>query len=99
MKHYTLQELQTELKQLDERLEVVPNSNRPGLANVKLEGRDITPCPLEDIREDIDPTYFYTFPNGMQGRHKSYGEIIDSVKRILEMVKTEEGRDVFFAND
>jgi hypothetical protein len=76
---------------------VETNSNRPGLANVKLDGRDIIACPVDDIRDEIDPTYFYTFPNGMQGRHKSYGEIIDSVNRTLELIKTEEGHEIFFA--
>lgn len=73
------------------------NSNRPGLANVKLDGRDIIPCPENDIRDVSDPTYFYTFPNGMQGRHKSYEEVIAAVERTLELIKTGEGHEIFFA--
>ena len=89
--------LQEELQKMDPRITVETNSNRPGLANVKLDGRDIIACPTDDIRDESDPTYYYTFPNGMQGRHKSYGEIIDSVNRTLELIKTEEGHEIFFA--
>lgn len=97
MKTYTLTELEAELKELDPRIEIRPNTNRPGLANVMLGGRDIIPCPTEDIREEPDPTYFYTFPNGMQGRHKSRQEILDRVKHILEYIKTDEGKEIFFS--
>jgi hypothetical protein len=97
MKTYTLKEVETELQKLDPRFEVRLNSNRPGLANVLLDGRDVIALPAEEIREDVDPTYFYTFPNGMQGRHKSYNEVMERSKYILEYIKTEEGKDTFFA--
>lgn len=97
MKTYTLSEIEAELKQLDPRLEIRPNANRPGLANVLLEGRDITPMPMDEIREEPDPTYYYTFPNGMQGRHKSRNEIIGRVKYTLDLIKTEEGKEIFFS--
>lgn len=97
MKTYSLSEIETELKALDPRLEVRLNTNRPGLANVLLDGRDVSAMPAEEIREDIDPTYYYIFPNGMQGRHKSYTEIMASVRHILEYIKTEEGADTFFS--
>lgn len=85
------------MKALDPRLEIRDNANRLGLANVMLDGRDIIPCPTSDIREEPDPTYFYVFPNGMQGRHKSRTEILDRVKYTLDLIKTEEGKEVFFA--
>jgi hypothetical protein len=97
MKTYTLSELEAELKAIDPRLEVRVNANRPGLANVMLDGKDVIPCPAEEIREDVDPTYYYVFPNGMQGRHKSRQEILDRVHYILDYIKTEEGKEIFFA--
>lgn len=97
MKTYTLKEVEAELLKLDPRFEVRLNANRPGLANVMLGGRDVTALPAEDIREDVDPTYFYTFPNGMQGRHKSYTEVMERARHILEYIKTEEGKEIFFS--
>ena len=93
----TYLQLQEELQKRDPRITVELNNNRPGLANVKLDGRDIIPCPVDDIRDVSDPTYFYNFPNGMTGRHKSYEEIIGAVERTLELIKTEEGHEIFFA--
>lgn len=89
-------EFEKELKAIDERLAIVPNPNRVGLSNIKLSGRDICPVPSDIIYEQSDPNYTYIFPNGMVARHKSKEEALTQVHQVLEYIKTEEGKDVFF---
>ncbi len=91
-----IKEFEKELKKIDERLEIVSNPNRPGLANIKLGGRDVCPVPDGEIKEDPDPDYYYTFPNGMSARHKSRAEALSMVESTLEYIKTPEGKDIFF---
>lgn len=87
-----------ELKELDPRLTVDPNPNRPGLSNIKVEGKDICPIPSDEIKEETDPHYFYTFPNGMMAAHNSRQEALVKVQKILDYIKTQEGREVFFGS-
>jgi len=89
-------EFALELKSLDERLEVVPNENRIGLSNIKLDGRDICPIPSQEIKDEPDNNYRYEFPNGMSARHNSRQEALDKTKKVLEFIKTPEGREIFF---
>lgn len=89
-------EFEKELKKIDERLEIVPNPNRKGLANIKLDGKDVCPIPDGEIKEEADPDYYYTFPNGMSARHKSRPEALSMVQSTLEYIKTPEGNEVFF---
>ena len=86
-----------ELKEIDARLDIIENPNCPGLSNIKLEGRDICPVPSEDIREESDPNYSYSFPNGYIARHNSRQDALNKVHHTLEYIKTEEGREVFFS--
>lgn len=85
-----------ELKAIDSRLTIVANPNRKGLANIKLEGRDVCPIPSGEIFDKPDAGYRITFPNGWTGAHKSKEEALARVHSILEMVKTPEGADEFF---
>lgn len=92
-------EFEKELKALDPRLAIIPNPNRPGLSNVKLDGIDVCPVPSEEIKEEPDPGYRYMFPNGMTAPHKSRSEVLDRVKKMLEMIETPEGKDIFYGKD
>ena len=85
-----------ELKALDPRLDIIENPNCPGLSNIKLEGKDICPIPSEEIREESDANYSYTFPNGHMARHNSRADVLQKVNHILEYIKTEEGKEVLF---
>lgn len=85
-----------ELKTIDERLDIVPNPNREQLSNIKLAGVDVCPIPRFDIYDDSDPSYTVTFPNGFKARQKSRKEALAQVHDILERIKTEEGRNLFF---
>jgi hypothetical protein len=90
-------DFEKELKTLDPRLAIVPNPNRAGLSNIKLDGRDVCPVPTDDIREEQDPNYTYSFPNGMIAPHNSRTAALDKVHHVLNYIKTEEGREVFFS--
>ena len=85
-----------ELKAIDPRLNIVANPNRPGLANIKLEGRDVCPIPAVEIFDKPDIGYKITLPNGWEAQHKSKEEALARVNSILELTKTTEGADQFF---
>lgn len=89
-------EFAEELKKLDAGLEIVPNKNNPGLSNIMYQGKDVCPAPSNYIKDEPDPFYNYTFSNGMVARHKSKTEAMAQVKHVLNLVKTEEGRELFF---
>jgi len=88
-----------ELKQIDERLEIVPNKNRIGLSNIKLAGEDICPVPSDEIKEEPDNNYRYEFPNGMSARHNSRIEALDRVKKAIDFLRTEEGDEALSDKD
>lgn len=92
----TTSDFEKELQKIDPRLAIVVNPNRPGLANVKLDGKDVCPVPSDDIKEEPDPNYTYVFPNGMMGRHNSRTDVLAKVRQVLDYIKTDEGREVFF---
>lgn len=79
-------DLAIELQKIDPRLTIVPNPNRPGLSNVKLDGQDVCPVPSDEIKEESDPNYVYQFPNGMMARHKSRAEVLDMVATHLKVL-------------
>lgn len=93
-----------ELKELDERLDIVPNRNRPadkqkcgnGISNVTLNGRDIDcPVPSEEIKDDFDPHYYYMFPNGMMSPFKTRTEALDRVKKALDPESMKEMEELY----
>jgi hypothetical protein len=92
----TFPDFENELKAIDSRLTIIPNPNRKGLANIKLEGRDVCPIPSEEIFDEPDEGYRITFPNGWEARHKSRLEALARVNSILELIKTPDGSDQFF---
>lgn len=91
-----ISDFEKEIRKLDPRLSIIPNPNRPGLANIKLDGRDVCPVPAEEIKDEADPNYTYVFPNGMMGRHNSRADALHKIQQVLDYIKTDEGREVFF---
>lgn len=89
-------EFEKELKELDSRLSIIPNPNFPQLANIKLNGKDVSPIPNDDIREEEDPSYSMTFPNGMCRPHRSRGTALAIVKDTIERLKDKDYHDAFF---
>jgi len=88
-----------EVMKIDSRLSVVQNPNHKGLANIKLDGRDICPIPSGEILDEPDPGYTIEFPNGYVCKHRSRREALELVHDRLEMIKTKEGADIFFARE
>jgi hypothetical protein len=92
----TFPDFENELKAIDPRLTIVLNPNRAGIANIKLSGVDVCPIPSDFIKEEPDPMYVITFPNGYIAKHKSRREALALVNTTLESIKTKEGGDIFF---
>jgi hypothetical protein len=89
-------DFEKELKAIDPRLTIIRNPNRPQIANIKLEGRDVCPIPAEEIFDQPDPGYKITLPNGWEAQHKSRPEALARVHSILDMIKNPDNADAFF---
>ncbi len=92
-------EFEKELKLIDPRLSIVPNPNRPLIANIKIDGTDVCPIPRYEIREHRDTGYTIEMPNGSLVPHRSKTEAIELVKHTLEMIKNPENADAFFGRN
>lgn len=95
----TFPDFQDELLKLDPRLSLVPNPNRPQLANIKLDGVDVCPVPAYEIREDSDPTYTIELPNGARVPHKSRIEALAYVNHMLKVLENKDNADAFFGRN
>lgn len=84
------------IKEIDPRLTIVPNPNREGLSNILLDGHDVCPVPSDEIKDEDDPRYYYTFPNGFSSPHNSVASATDKIHHLLEKLKDPEKRDAFF---
>jgi len=84
-----------ELKAIDERLDIITNPNLPGLSNIKFMGADICPIPSDVIYDEPNPSYTFTFANGVSYRHKSRNEALGQVKDVLRLVENEDNLDAF----
>lgn len=92
-------DFEAELKEIDPRLSIVQNPNRPQLANIKLDGQDICPIPAYEIRDEPDPTYTIELPNGMHAPHKSKREAIAMVHHVLKLLENPDNADAFFGRN
>lgn len=88
-----------ELMKIDARLSIVPNPNRPLIANIKIDGTDVCPIPAYEIREHRDPGYTIEMPNGMLVPHRSKIEAIELVKHTLKMIENPDNADAFFGRN
>jgi len=75
-----------EIKKLDPRFSIIENPNRPGLSNILFEGKnyDLPVISSVEVKEEIDQTHRYEFPNGMSARHHSSPEIITRLEDFLK---------------
>lgn len=96
MQKYPVEKLLEELKKIDQRVEIVPNANRPGLSNIMVNGQDICPIPSYELQDEHTPDYIYTFPNDMQAPLKTYGEAYEMAARTLEKLKDPKIAEEFF---
>jgi hypothetical protein len=88
-----------ELIKIDPRITVVRNPNYPQLANIKLDDINICAIPSGEIKDAVDPTYTITFPNGFTSKHRSRPEALAQVNNTLEMIKTPEGKEIFYSKE
>ena len=89
-------DFERELKEIDPRLSIVPNVNRPKICNIKLDGTDICPIPNYEIREHKDAGYTIEMPNGSLMPHRSKEEALIMIKQTLEFIKNPDNADAFF---
>lgn len=92
-------DFENELKAIDARISIVPNPNRPKIANIKIDGEDVCPIPAFEIRESPDPTYTMEMPNGSMAKHRSKQEAIALVKHTLGIISSPDGADAFFGRN
>lgn len=92
-------DFQDELINLDPRLTIVRNPNYPQLANIKLDGINICAIPSGEIFEAVDTGYTVQFSNGFVAKHRSRPEALAQVNNTLEMIKTAEGKEIFYARE
>jgi hypothetical protein len=92
----TIQEFEQEIKQISPRFTIKPNPNRPGLNNIYFDGRnfDLPVCP-DDVREDIDESYRYDFPNGYTARMWAKPEMIERLKAFLEQFNSGKLNEIY----
>lgn len=89
-------DFEKELQAIDPRLMIVPNQNRPGAANIHLNGVDIcTWVPAFEVQDEHTPDYVYKL-NDTPIPFKTTVEIIEIVKNTLDKLATPEFSDVLF---
>lgn len=94
-------DFEKEIQKLDPLLTIIPNENRPGLSNIWYGGKnyDLPVVSTEDIRDEVDQSYRYEFPNGMRARFWSKEEILARVVDFLQRKKDGKIEDALYAKD
>lgn len=92
-------DFENELKEIDPRLSIVVNPNRPKICNIKLDGTDICPIPNYEIREESDPGYTMEMPNGTLSKHRSRTEALALIQHTLKLLEKPENADAFFGRN
>lgn len=95
-----------ELQGIDNRIEIVPNNNRPaggfnrqGIANIKIAGVDVCPVPSEYLQTEVTHDYGYVFPNDMRGTFRTYEEAKETVVSYIKRLEDAEFSKEFFERD
>lgn len=85
----TSQEFEQELQQLHKGFTIVDNPTRPGLSNIFFNGvnYDLPVVSTNDIRDEVDPSYMYEFPNGFRARFWSKPEVMGRIEIFLRQIK------------
>lgn len=86
------QEFEVEIQKLDSRFTIVQNPDRPGLSNIFFDGKnyDLPVVSTTDIKDEIDMSHRYEFPNGLLARFWSKPEITGRLEDFLK--KQKEGK-------
>lgn len=81
----TSKDFEQEIQAIDPRFSILENPNRPGLSNIFFGGKnyDLPVISTHNIKDEIDASHRYEFPNGMSARHHSRQEIVDRLEQFL----------------
>lgn len=100
MQKITTEQLQAELQELDKRILIVPNMNRPGASNVFINGVDICPwVPQFEVQDEHTPDYQYALPNDTRVPFKTVDEIKEIIKLTLSRTEDKEYAELLFGSD
>lgn len=96
MQKIKVEDFQKELQQVDPRLMIVPNQNRPGASNLFLNGVDICSwIPQFEIQDEATPDYVYRL-NDMPIPFKTTVQIIEIAKGVLGKLEDKDYADALF---
>lgn len=96
MQKIKVEDFQKELQAIDPRLLIVPNANRPGAANLFLNGVDIcTWLPQFELQDEHSPDYVYKL-HDMPIPFKTTGEVKEIVAMTLKQLEQPEYADALF---
>lgn len=96
MQKISVADFQKQLQEIDPRILIVPNQNRPGASNIFLNGVDICPwIPQFELQDEHSPDYTYKL-HDMPIPFKTTGEAIEIVKLTLDKLKQPEYAEVLF---
>lgn len=96
MQKISTQDFQKEIQEIDPRLMIVPNQNRPGASNIFLNGVDICPWVNSfEIQDEHSPDYTYQL-NDMPVPFKTSVEIKEIINMTLNQLKDPTVAEEFF---
>ena len=78
-------DFENEIKLIDPRFSIVDNPNFKGLKNVFFEGRnfDLPPVPADEIKDEHDPGYYFTFPGGRTAPFHSRASVRERLIKFI----------------
>jgi hypothetical protein len=89
-------DFEKELQEIDPRLFIIPNKNRPGASNVFLNGVDICPWVSSfEIQDEHSPDYTYNL-NDTRVPFKTSGEIKEIINIIITKIQDKAFADEVF---
>lgn len=90
MQKISTEQLLKELQEMDNRILIVPNQNRPGASNVLLNGVDICPwVHSTTVQSEHSADYTYALPNDTRVPFKTIDEIKEIVKLTLDKLSND----------
>jgi len=90
------EDFQKELQEIDPRILIVPNTNRPGASNIFLNGVDICPwIPQFEMQDEFTPDYSYKLHDNPIP-FKTTVQAKEIVRLTLEQLKQPEYADALF---
>lgn len=96
MQKIKTEDFQKELQEIDPRILIVPNTNRPGASNIFLNGVDICPwIPQFEMQDEFTPDYSYKLHDNPIP-FKTTSQAKEIVQMTLDKLKTPEYSDILF---